>query len=84
MGEDAGRNNAVSRAHFLVKAVPGGIVLVNGVPTRGGGIRPPTNGTRLVAPEVRELEPSEEYRIEFGTSAAIRLPNGTEIELRAG
>src|SRR5262245_35281113 len=31
---------AVSRGHFMLRASPGGIVLVNGVPGRGGGVRP--------------------------------------------
>lgn len=60
-----------------------GILLVNGVPRRGGGIRPPLNGTRLVAPVRRRLEPAEEYVVERGRSATLRLPNGTEIDLHA-
>lgn len=84
LGGDAGRDKAVSRAHFLVKAVPGGIAFVNGVPAPGGGIRPPTNGTQLLVPERRQPEPGEELRIDFGSTAAIRLPNGMEVQLRAG
>ncbi len=45
-----GRDLYVSRAHFMLQAVPGGVLFVNGVPRRGGGIRSPIRGTRLVAP----------------------------------
>ena len=45
-----GTDHYVSRAHFMLRAVPGGLLFVNGVPRRGGGIRPPICGTRLVAP----------------------------------
>jgi hypothetical protein len=78
-----GTDNCVSRAHFMLRGVRGGILLVNGVPRRGGGIRPPRNGTRLVAPEGRGLSPGEEYLIESGTAMVIRLPNGTEIRIDA-
>ena len=78
-----GTDNRVSRAHFMLRGVPGGILFVNGVPRRGGGIRPPRNGTRLVAPEGRGLSPGEEYLIESGTAMVVRLPNGTEIRIDA-
>ncbi len=45
-----GTDICVSRAHFMLLGVSPGILFVNGVPRRGGGIRPPLNGTRLVAP----------------------------------
>jgi len=37
----------VSRGHFMLRAAGGGVVLVNGVPRPGGGLRPPLNGTRF-------------------------------------
>ena len=73
----------VSRAHFMLRGVRGGILFVNGVPRQGGGIRPPRNGTRLVAPEGRGLSSGEEYLIESGTAMVVRLPNGTEIRIDA-
>jgi hypothetical protein len=78
-----GADLCVSRAHFMLRGVPGGILFVNGVPRRGGGIRPPRNGTRLVAPEGRGLSPGEEYLIESGTAMVVRLPNGTELRINA-
>jgi hypothetical protein len=72
---------AVSRGHFMLKGSPLGIYLVNGVPRRGGGIRPPVNGTILLEPVKRSMDKGEEYLIERGTSAKIRLPNGTVILL---
>jgi len=72
---------AVSRGHFMLKGSPLGIYLVNGVPRRGGGIRPPVNGTFLLEPVHRWMEKGEEYLIERGASAKIRLPNGTVILL---
>jgi hypothetical protein len=71
----------VSRGHFMLKASPQGICLVNGVPRRGGGIRPPLNGTILLEPVHRRLDNEEEYLIERGTSAKICLPNSTVILL---
>jgi hypothetical protein len=78
-----GTDIRVSRAHFMVRGVSRGILFVNGVPRPGGGIRPPLNGTRLVAPEGRGLSPGEEYLIESGTAIVFRLPNGTEIRIDA-
>jgi hypothetical protein len=77
----SGDDLLVSRAHFMLRHAAGGIVLVNGVPRVGGGIRPPLNGTRLQSPTSRELAESEEFLIERGTSAILRLPNGTEVEV---
>lgn len=78
-----GTDLCVSRAHFMLLGVTRGILFVNGVPRRGGGIRPPRNGTRLVAPEGRALSPGEEYLIESATAMVVRLPNGTELRINA-
>jgi hypothetical protein len=78
-----GTDHYVSRAHFMLRAVPSGLLFVNGVPRRGGGIRPPIYGTRLLAPHGRELRPGEEYLIESGTAMVVRLPNGTELRIDA-
>jgi hypothetical protein len=79
-----GKDTYVSRGHFLLRAAAGGIVLVNGVPRRGGGIRPPVNGTWLLEPEYRCMREGEEYLIAHGSSAKIHLPNGTRILINAG
>jgi len=63
----------VSRGHFMLKRTSLGTVLVNGVPRKGGGIRPPTNGTFLLQPENRWLEKGEEYLIEG--PVLLILPN---------
>jgi hypothetical protein len=76
-------DNYVSRAHFTLRCGAGGVVLTNGVPRVGGGIRPPKNGTKLVAPTVRYLAPGEEVLIPFGESIAIRLPNYCVLQLKA-
>jgi hypothetical protein len=74
----------VSRAHFTLRyAAGGGVVLTNGVPRAGGGIRPPKNGTKLMAPTVRYLAPGEEVLIPFGEAIAIRLPNRCVLQLKA-
>lgn len=78
-----GSDRYVSRGHFMLRAMPGGILFVNGVPRRGGGLRPPKNGTWLVAPERRTMEPGEEYRIESGTWIVVWLPNGSELRINA-
>jgi hypothetical protein len=78
-----GTDIRVSRAHFMLQGVSHGILFVNGVPRRGGGIRPPLNGTRLLAPEGRDLSPGEEYVIESGTTMVVRLPNQTELRINA-
>jgi hypothetical protein len=78
-----GTDIRVSRAHFMLRGVSRGILFVNGVPRRGGGIRPPLNGTRLVAPEGRALSPGEEFLIESGTAMVVRLPNRTELRIDA-
>ena len=74
----------VSRAHFTLRSAPGGgVVLINGVPRVGGGVRPPRNGTKLVAPAVRDLAPGEEVLIRYGEAVAIRLPNQCVLQLKA-
>jgi hypothetical protein len=60
-----------------------GILFINGVPRRGGGIRPPMNGTKMLAPVNRRMGQGEAYMIERGTAIKIRLPNGTVILLGA-
>ncbi|MCI0642835.1 MAG: hypothetical protein L0Y70_27450 [Gemmataceae bacterium] len=76
-------NLYVSRGHFMLRGHACGLVLVNGVPRRGGGIRPPLNGTFLVRPDYRFMWPGEEYVIESTTTTTIQLPNGTVISIRA-
>ncbi len=78
-----GTDICVSRAHFMLLGVSRGILFVNGVPRRGGGIRPPRNGTTLIAPEGRVLSPGEEYLIKSGTAMVVRLPNRTELRIDA-
>jgi hypothetical protein len=78
-----GIDTFVSRGHFMLKGSLHGILLVNGVPQRGSGIRPPMNGTVMLEPVCRSLDKGEEYMIERGASAKIRLPNETVILLRA-
>jgi hypothetical protein len=73
----------VSRGHFMLKGSLHGILLVNGVPRRGGGIRPPLNGTLMLEPQWCLMKQGEEYMIERGATAKIRLPNGTVILVRA-
>ncbi len=81
----AGRETdvAVSRGHFMLRQATGGVMLVNGVPRRGGGIRAPLNGTWLLVPVRRQLEPEEEFLIASGTSAVLFLPNGSELRVDA-
>jgi hypothetical protein len=72
----------VSRGHFMLRGSAQGIVLINGVPDRDGGVRPPTNWTYLLSPEHRLMEKAEEYLVERGTDARIQLPNGASIVIR--
>jgi hypothetical protein len=77
-------DNWVSRAHFTLRGAPGGgVVFTNGVPAMGGGVRAPKNGTKLVAPTVRYLEPGEEVLIAYGDAVAVRLPNRCVLQLKA-
>jgi hypothetical protein len=78
-----GTDICVSRGHFMLKGSLHGILLLNGVPRRGGGIRPPKNGTVMLEPDYRAMDEGEEFMIERGAAAMIRLPNGTVILLRA-
>ena len=73
----------VSRGHFMLRGSADGIVLVDGVPRRGGGVRPPINGTWLVAPVRRFMEPGEEYLIGHGASVVLRLPNQCVVRISA-
>jgi hypothetical protein len=77
------RDIVVSRGHFMLRADPSGIVFVNGVPHREGGIRPPMNGTWMLAPTKRKLDPEETYLIEHGQAATFWLPNGAEVRIDA-
>jgi len=78
-----GSDKSVSRGHFLLRGTPHGILLVNGVPRQGGGIRPPMNGTEMLEPDCRWMGGGEEFMIERGAAAKIQLPNGTVILLQA-
>lgn len=78
-----GTDVRVSRAHFMLRGNSGGIVLTNGVPRTGGGIRPPKNGTWLLEPAHRPMGPGEEYLIEHGAGAVLHLPNGTVLRICA-
>jgi hypothetical protein len=73
----------VSRAHFMLRGNSAGIVLTNGVPSAGGGIRPPTNGTWIVQPCCRLMGPAEEYQIENGAAVSLCLPNQTVVRICA-
>jgi hypothetical protein len=79
-----GPDTWVSRGHFMLRGCGRGIALTNGVPRAGGGIRPPVNGTWLLRPEWRLLEPGEEYVIESGSAAVLHLPNGAVVRIAAG
>jgi hypothetical protein len=81
-GHDAA-DTWVSRGHFMLHSRDGALVLVNGVPRRGGGIRSPINGTIMLYPSRRWMRPEEEFVIRPGKMARIQLPNGTVIAIRA-
>ena len=78
-----GKDVCVSRAHFMLRGNVGGIMLTNGVPRAGGGIRPPMNGTWMLEPVFRLMDPGEDYQIEHGTAAVLHLPNGTVLRIYA-
>jgi hypothetical protein len=82
--EGEGCDRYVSRGHFMLRAAGRGVLLVNGVPRPGGGLRAPLNGTRLVVPERRPMSAGEEFLIESGATAVVVLPNGSEVEISAG
>jgi hypothetical protein len=79
-----GSDRCVSRGHFMLRGSPLGVLFVNGVPRSGGGIRPPVNGTKLVAPSARWFAEGEEFVVERGESIKICLPNGTQVTITAG
>ena len=74
-----GEDTLVSRGHFTLVGCPLGIILVNGVPRRGGGIRPPLNGTLLLKPHQRTMVEGEQFLVKPGESIKIRLPNQLEV-----
>lgn len=78
-----GKDVGVSRAHFMLRGDERGIVLTNGVPRLGGGIRPPVNATWLLEPDYRAMGPAEELLIERGSATVIWLVNGTVLRIRA-
>jgi hypothetical protein len=78
-----GTDNYVSRGHFTLRGIPGGLLFLNGVPRRGGGVRPPYNWTLLLAPQRRLMAPAEEYRIDRDSSILIELPNGSQVRIGA-
>jgi|SRR5579864_463247 len=73
----------VSRGHFMLRGSTQGIIFVNGVPKRGGGIRPPMNWTQMLSPSHRLFKEGEEFLIERGAFLQIHLPNGTVIMIGA-
>jgi hypothetical protein len=81
--DSEGKDSCVSRAHFMLRGNASGIMVTNGVPRVGGGIRPPMNGTWMVEPSWRLMGPGEEYLIEHGAAVALHLPNGTVLRICA-
>lgn len=77
------RDIFLSRAHFMLRGRAGGVLFTNGVPYRGGGIRPPLNGTMLLQPEERLLSPAEDLLITPGESITLRLPNDCVVSIQA-
>ena len=73
----------VSRGHFTLIGSPFGIIFVNGVPRRGGGIRPPVNWTQLIQPERRLMLPGERLVVVPGVAIKISLPNMMEVVIAA-
>ena len=82
VGQDS-RDLCVSRGHFMLKGSTRGIVFLNGVPRVGGGVRPPMNGTEMLAPDRRTMMQGEELLIDRGSAITIRLPNQAVLLLRA-
>ena len=82
-GHDDRRDLYVSRGHFTLAADPAGLLLTNGVPRRGGGIRPPRNGTLLIDPVQRSMLPGEEHQIPYGFAVVLQLPNSTQVRIEA-
>jgi hypothetical protein len=82
-GDHDRRDLFVSRAHFTLSAHAAGILLINGVPRRGGGIRPPRNGTVLLDPVQRSMLAGEEHTIDHGSAVTLQLPNGSQVRIEA-
>lgn len=78
-----GLDTCVSRGHFTLRGSPRGIIFINGVPGRAGGIRPPTNWTFMLQPHHRLMEKGEIYLIENGTTVKMRLPNNVDVLISA-
>lgn len=74
----------LSRGHFTLKGGEGGLRFTNGVPRRGGGIRPPLNGTWLLKPHRRQLNPCEEVHIAPGEAITLALPNRVKVTIKVG
>ena len=72
-------DDLISGGHLMLRYHPSGLVVVNAVPRKGGGLRAPTNATWVISPEHRKLMPKEFYLIEHGRTARIWLPNGTAL-----
>lgn len=83
VGNGSRSDHSVSRGHFMLRLAPGGVLVVNGVPNVDGGIRAPINGTWLITPEHRKMQPAEEYLIEYGKAVVLSLPNGSEVRIAA-
>ena len=82
--DSEGKDAYVSRGHFTLKGSFRGLLLINGVPRKGGGIRPPTNWTCLYdRNDWRVMDPGEEFLIEHQQSAVLYLPNGTTVRISA-
>ncbi len=77
----------LSRAHFSLRRGPGGsIVIINGVPSSNGTIRPPKNGTRIQTVSkgrTRKMQPAERFQVEAGNTVRLLLPNGAIIRIGA-
>ncbi|HEX5103114.1 MAG TPA: hypothetical protein VFV87_04855 [Pirellulaceae bacterium] len=82
-GDGDRRDLTVSRGHFMLSAHPAGLLLTNGVPRRGGGVRPPMNGTLLLGPIQRSMAPGEEQKVPYGSAIVLQLPNGTQVRIEA-
>ena len=83
-GGGCSHDKYVSRAHFMLRAVAGGILFVNGVPGRDGNLRPPPNVTYMLEPNVRPFGAGEEHWVGPGLALLIRLPNWLQIRIQAG
>jgi hypothetical protein len=75
-------DDKVSRAHFMLVSDPLGVRVVNGVPDRDGGIRPPGWGTRIQIGDQprRAMSPKESVLVPKGVTVRVILPNGSVFE----